>query len=102
MRKTIVTALTWVGIALFAWTALLFIAFNAHGEEFNDQVMDIPTKCEYKRSKVREMESRYADNINSVWIKEGDKTEPRLLYNKALYTASYILLDNGITCRRIK
>ena len=102
MRKKFVTVLTWIGIILFAWTALLFIAFNAHSDEFNDQVMDIPTKCEYRRSKIRDMQKQFADRIFLLWIHQGNKIDPVKLYDQADYTASYILLDNGITCRRNK
>lgn len=101
MRKKFVTVLTWIGIILFAWTALLFLAFNAHSDEFNDQVMDIPTKCEYRRSKIRLIEAQLAEVIYKTWRETGAQPSAKLS-DLADYTASYILLDNGITCRRNK
>ena len=70
-------------------------------DEFNDQIMDIPTKCEYRRSKVREIENKYADVMYKTWCEQGEKPSAKLK-DLAIYTASYVLLDNGITCRRIK
>jgi len=102
MRNFILNIITWFGIALLFWSLILFLAFNAQAEEINDQAMDIPTKCEYHRAKVREIQKQFADKIYILWLHEGSKIDPRKLYDQADYTAWYILRDNSIICRHYK
>ena len=87
-------------IALVSW--LMFQCGTVKAEEFNDQLMDIPTKCEKRYEKAKILETQLADRIFILWVKEGSKEEPRQLYNRASFTASWILIDNGIVCRHPK
>ena len=102
MRNFIFTIAVWLAISALFWVFVLFLAFNIQAEEFDDQAMDIPTKCEYHRAKIREIQKQFADKIFILWLHEGSKIDPRKLYDQADYTAWYILRDNSIICRHYK
>ena len=102
MRNFIFTIAVWLAISALFWVFVLFLAFNVQAEEINDQVMDIPIKCEYHRAKVREIQKQFADKIYILWLDGGSKIDPRKLYDQADYTAWYILRDNAIICRHYK
>jgi len=102
MRNFILNIIIWLCISLLIWLLVLFLAFNVQAEDFNDQVMDIPTKCEKKYEKAKILEHQLADRIFLIWVKEGSNEDPRQLYNKASFTAFWILIDNGIICRHPK
>ena len=79
----------------------LFIVMLCCDQVHAEDVYDIPTKCEYRREQIKIIEAQLADRIYNTWRETGDKPSAKLK-DLAAYTASYILLDNGITCRRRK
>lgn len=89
-------------LLIIALAGLLMFYLGDVRAEINDQVMDIPTKCIKKLEQTKVLEQQLADRIFILWVKEGNKEEPRQLYNRAYFTASWILIDNGIVCRHPK
>lgn len=102
MKNFLLNIFIWFGISIFSWAVVFCIALFFVSDLSAAELHEIPTVCESQQAKIKEIERQFANKIFIIWLRDDPAIDKANLYDKARYTAWYILRDNGIVCRHYK